>query len=274
MAWQLQIVIDEQRAVALSCLMEATCAGLQWQYSAATEEATYTFDAPPWLGLIDATCVWLAALGAADATLRSRQAEHEPWAVGWRGWFHPARLSQRFAIALSGQEADADALCTLYLEPGGGFGSGHHPSTGLALAVLDGALAERPFGTVLDVGCGTGLLAIAAAKLGWTAVGIDIEPLAVQRAGAHAAANQVAAACLWRDGGLIEGDRAEVVVANMPAGCLIDLGPRLVAAAEVDLVLAGLDLSSRGRVIAATHPLEVVAEGRDGDWVGLWMRRP
>ncbi len=272
-SWQLRVALDEERASTLASLLEPTCPGVIWDFDVAAGRAQYTFAAPPWLGLIDAVSVWLAALGADDAPIHSRKPGSLPgWLPGWRGWFHATRLSARFALALPGAAAEPGALHTLYLEPGGGFGSGHHPSTRLALALIDEALTERPPATLIDVGCGTGLMAIAAAKLGWSCLGVDIEPLALQRSRLHAEANGVADSCRWRGGSLAGGDRAEVVVANMPAGCLIDLGGALVAAAGRDLVLAGLDVHSRERVLAACPGLDVVDARLDGDWLGLWLR--
>ncbi len=271
-SWTLRVAIDEGRADVLGSLIEAGHPAVRTDYDPAQEAASYNFDKRPPLALIDAMGAWLGALGAADATLGT-QAPNADWRPGWRAWWQPLRLSQRFAVALPGSPPIADVLHTLYLEPGGGFGSGHHPSTRLAMEVLDATLADRPPGSLLDVGCGTGVLSIAAARLGWRTLGVDTDAHAVELARDQARRNQVQTLCTFRQGTLDESTPPhDLVIANMPAGCLVDLGPLLAVRSRSEVIVSGLDRDMRAKVLAALSPLALMDERTAGQWVALKMR--
>ncbi len=271
--WTLRIHLDADRGEVVASLIEAGHQGLSWGLLSDTKACWYGFQKRPSLALIDAIGAWLAGLGAADAELWTWGPDGL-WQPGWRGWWQGLRLSPRFAIALPDSPPAAHVAHTLWLEPGGGFGSGHHPTTSLALAMLDDTLGAHPPGALLDVGCGTGILSIAAATLGWQTLGVDTDGHAVEVAERHAEGNDVAALCRWQAGTLTaEMGRFDVVVANLPSGLLVDLGGLLAACTTSDLILSGADHDTRERVVAAASPLQVVDERTEGDWVGLRLRR-
>jgi ribosomal protein L11 methyltransferase len=168
------------------------------------------------------------------------------------------------------------------IDPGPTFGHGAHPTTRLCLAAVEEALAARPGATVLDVGSGSGVLAVAAARLGATrVVAVDIDPAAVEATGANTARNGVAhvvTAALVPGTGPDGGDplasvpgRYDVVVANIGAAALVALAPSLVArrADGATLVLSGLLDPPPPEVAAACAPLVVTTTPILDGWAAL-----
>jgi ribosomal protein L11 methyltransferase len=159
--------------------------------------------------------------------------EDRAWERVWLDDFRPTRFGRRLWVCPQDQPpGDPDGI-VVDLDPGLAFGTGHHPTTALCLEWLDGAdLAGR---TVLDFGCGSGILAIAALKLGAArAIAVDHDPQAIEATQANAAANGVSdrlAVGLPEDLAALSGGLpADLVVANILAGPLVDLAPTLLGA--------------------------------------------
>lgn len=150
--------------------------------------ALFENDTPP-LRILEALC----AGGQAEAAARLgfRQIADADWTRAWMDRYGPMRFGRRLWVLPSHHPPPADAAVWMQLDPGLAFGSGTHPTTALCLDWLDGlALAGA---RVLDWGCGSGILAIAALKLGAaSACGVDIDPQALQASQANAGANAVA----------------------------------------------------------------------------------
>jgi ribosomal protein L11 methyltransferase len=166
------------------------------------------------------------------------------------------------------------------LDPGMAFGTGTHPTTALCLAALDQALAAHPGGGLLDVGTGSGLLAIAARKLGaGRVVATDNDPTALKVAAENAERNGVRLELSDRPPDAL-GGAFEVVVANILANTLVELAPGLAAriAPGGVLFLAGILVPQENEVRAAflaqglTRAAEL--EARQGEWSLLALRRP
>ncbi|AMD00291.1 50S ribosomal protein L11 methyltransferase [Halomonas chromatireducens] len=204
----------------------------------------------------------------------------------WMDGFQPLRMGQRLWIVPSWhQPPDPDAV-NLHLDPGLAFGTGTHPTTALCLEWLDGLsltgeLDER---AVLDIGCGSGILAIAALKLGaGQAIGTDIDPQALQASRDNAARNAIAdedlRLCYPEE--LAESGTATtfpVVIANILAGPLIDMAATVAGhvAPAGRLVLSGILESQAGEVLEAYREQGLVMdepEIREG-WVRLSGQRP
>ncbi|MGG6124693.1 50S ribosomal protein L11 methyltransferase [Pantoea allii] len=153
------------------------------------------------------------------------QIEDKDWEREWMANFHPMRFGERLWICPSWRDVpDPDAV-NVMLDPGLAFGTGTHPTTSLCLTWLDGLdLASK---TVIDFGCGSGILAIAALKLGAAqAIGIDIDPQAIQASRDNAERNGVAdRLSLFLPHQQPENLQADVVVANILAGPLRELAP-------------------------------------------------
>ncbi|BCX80673.1 ribosomal protein L11 methyltransferase [Methylomarinovum caldicuralii] len=164
----------------------------------------------------------------------------QPWERAWLEHFQPLNFG-RLWVCPSGQTPpDPDAVC-LTLDPGLAFGTGTHPTTALCLEWL----AEAPLAgkTVIDYGCGSGILAIAALLLGAErAVACDIDPQALSATYDNALKNRVADRLHCCDPERMPGEAADIVIANILAGPLVELAPRLTALTRSGgrLVLSGL----------------------------------
>ncbi|NTV97005.1 MAG: 50S ribosomal protein L11 methyltransferase, partial [Thiobacillus sp.] len=211
MPWlSLKLAVDGDRAEALSdALMEAGALSVSIEdRDAGTPAEEAQFGEP---GLADPKSWqhnWLVALLEADTDVPAliaglglpADAEHEVETVEEQDWvrltqsqFDPIPISGRLWIVPSWHETPDPEAITIVLDPGLAFGTGSHPTTRLCLKWLEANLVGGE--SVLDYGCGSGILAIAAARLGAVRVeGVDIDPQAVQAAGDNAERNGVAIA--------------------------------------------------------------------------------
>ena len=169
----------------------------------------------------------------------------QDWAESWKRFFHVLRVSDRVVIRPTWEPyAPAPGDCVVDLDPGMSFGTGYHGTTRACLVFLDQLAAEDTQRRVLDMGCGSGILAIAARKLGFVDVaGFDIDPDAVAIARENALANGVQVELDTCD--LTQNRRqAEVVVANILAPVLIQQAAAIAAAVAPGslnaLILSGI----------------------------------
>lgn len=202
--------------------------------------------------------------------------EDRDWVREGRDLFRPQRFAERFWVCPSWSETPDPQAVTLRLDPGLAFGTGGHPSTALCLEWLGAAgLAGA---RVLDFGCGSGILAIAALLLGAReAWAVDHDPQALIATRENAALNGVLDRLHIEGPQALDAPPVEVVVANILAGPLVDLAPLLSArlAPGGSLVLAGVLTGQAEAVARAYAPwlaLRVDAE-REG-WVRLCGRKP
>ncbi|KJY77291.1 50S ribosomal protein L11 methyltransferase [Vibrio nigripulchritudo] len=151
------------------------------------------------------------------------QLEDKDWEREWMENFHPMQFGKRLWICPSWRDIPDPTAVNVMLDPGLAFGTGTHPTTSLCLEWLDGLDLEGK--TVIDFGCGSGILAIAAIKLGASKViGIDIDPQAIQASRANAERNGVAEQLeLFLPQNQPDNLVADVVVANILAGPLREL---------------------------------------------------
>jgi ribosomal protein L11 methyltransferase len=181
-----------------------------------------------------------AALPPAWSPTVESVADDGPWLHAWRAHAQPV-LVDHVVVWPDWIDGDPpDHVITVRLDPGGAFGSGDHPSTRLTLAALQRLL--RPGDRVLDLGCGSGVLAVAAALLGaGPVVALDIDPEAVVVTGRNAVANGVSVAVEEGELGT-KHDRFDLVLANIGAGVLTRLARRIGNATflEGHVVLSGL----------------------------------
>lgn len=221
-----------------------------------------------------------AALGELSATYPARLefVVGDAWRDGWRAHFKPLRVGERIVIRPSWEAyaAQPDDV-VLTLDPGGAFGTGTHESTQLVLQALQGqGDAVRACDAVLDVGCGSGILSVAALLLGaQRAVAIDLDPAAIEATAENAEVNGVAARMQVSDTPLeaIEG-RYPLVLANIEAHVLVPIAAELAARVAPGglLMLSGI-LSHQGDDVLAAYPgFECVLRQGAGDWVALTLR--
>lgn len=216
-----------------------------------------------------------------------REIESEDWATAWQERYRPLQLGGRLMIVPTWLENPQPALVPLYLDPGMAFGSGTHPSTQLALELIVQVLELDPPEAVLDIGCGSGILSIAAVKLGaGRAVGVDVDPESVRIARDNAAANGVGEQTDFQTGSVPEiraGQfalrKAPLVAANLIAPLLhqlLDQGLTEIVAAGGHLVLSGLLEKQAEPIIRklGERQVEVLDRKQQADWVGLLCGRP
>ncbi len=179
--------------------------------------------------------------------------EDQDWERSWMDNFQPMRFGQRLWIVPSWHAAPQPEAVNLLLDPGLAFGTGTHPTTALCLEWLDGQ--DLNDCTVIDFGCGSGILAIAALLLGAPqAIGTDIDPQALEASRDNAGRNGIAPA---RFPVYLPADMpqqpADVVVANILAGPLVSLAPQITALVKAGgrLALSGILAEQAEEVHAA-----------------------
>ena len=175
------------------------------------------------------------------------------WVRETQSQFTPTRISERLWIVPSWHQPPGEHAVVVRLDPGAAFGTGTHPTTRLCLAWLDESLPAGA--SVLDYGCGSGILAITAAKLGaGTVVGVDIDPQALQAARANSRANGVDASYTGSHRLSHSATTFDVVLANILSNPLKLLAPALVArvAPGGSLVLSGI-LERQAEAVLATY---------------------
>lgn len=218
-----------------------------------------------------------AALGCDELPeARIGALEERDWVRAWMDHFHPMRFGRRLWVVPSCREPPEPEAVNLLLDPGLAFGTGTHPTTRMCLRWIARQASERAanWNRVLDYGCGSGILAIAAAKFGARSIdAVDIDPAAVESSGRNASANGVALNCALPDGaqGLYP-----LVLANILSAPLKLLAPLLCGhvASGGDLVLAGILERQTDELRQAYAPwIELqVGDAEDG-WVLLTGRK-
>jgi ribosomal protein L11 methyltransferase len=173
----------------------------------------------------------------ANMAFKLEQLEDKDWEREWMDNFHPMKFGQRLWICPSWRDVPDPSAVNVMLDPGLAFGTGTHPTTALCLTWLDGL--DLTGKTVVDFGCGSGILSLAALKLGAKKViGIDIDPQALQASLENAKRNQ----CEGRLELFLPKDqpefKADVVVANILAGPLRELAPVILEYVAKDGLLA------------------------------------
>jgi ribosomal protein L11 methyltransferase len=215
------------------------------------------------------------ALGLTRSAIGIERVEDRAWEREWLKDFRPMRFGRRLWVCPAGQRPDGRAAVVLELDPGLAFGTGTHPTTAMCLEWLDGAIAGGE--PVLDFGCGSGILALAALKLGAaSATAFDIDPQALVATRENAAKSGLSERIsVERLAGDVAG-AFDIVVANILSGPLIGLAPGLAQRARADgwIVLAGMLERQADEVARAYRPWFDIgpAAEREG-WTLLAGRR-
>jgi len=172
-----------------------------------------------------------AFLDAGPGEITCRLVEEEDWANGWKKYYHPLRIGKKLVIKPSWEDyTPAAHELVIELDPGMAFGTGTHATTTLCMEALEHYI--KPGTSLIDVGTGSGVLAITAAKLGASPVlAVELDPVAVRVATENVRANQVAAQVEVRQGDLLQSvsRAADLVVANIVADVIIGLAPAVSA---------------------------------------------
>jgi ribosomal protein L11 methyltransferase len=196
-------------------------------------------------------CAAVSGLRAADVAVG--RLEDRPWEREWLRDFHAMRFGKRLWVAPRHEAVAEPGAVVVSMDPGLAFGTGTHPTTALCLEWLDGApIVGR---SIIDYGCGSGVLAVAALKLGARSVlAVDIDEQALIAARENAKINGVADRLEVGKPPMADAP-VDVVLANILAGPLIELAPRFAALVTSggDLVLSGLMAAESDAVTVAYH---------------------
>ena len=249
--WSLGVVAVEERSVDTSMVELWTSLGDDFDGAAFAVAAAS----------IDTASTWGWRFESVDETV----------ADTWREFARPVNVAPGIEVrpAWLADEPREQAI-TLLIEPGATFGLGDHPTTVLSLRALAGMV--RPGDRVLDVGCGSGVLAIAALRFGaGAATGIDISPAAVPVTLENAARNGVSVDVSMAPLADVHGT-FDVVVANILAPVLVELADDLRRVTGRVLIVSGVLEDGFDHVVAALAPMEVVdVETLDG-WAAVLLR--
>jgi ribosomal protein L11 methyltransferase len=214
------------------------------------------------------------------ARLTIDRIEDPGWAIMWMDRFEPFTIGRRFLIVppWRREAACGDDRLRIVIQPGQGFGTGHHGSTFGVMRLLEDLYRERTWRRVLDVGTGSGILAITARLLGAPAiVAIDNDPIALDNARENAELNGVARDIRISAVPLVSiRRRFDLITANILAPILIAMAPQLIRNLAPDgrLVLAGILKREADTVVAAYAPeLRCISSRTDRGWTALLMAR-
>jgi len=219
-----------------------------------------------------------------------RQIEDQNWMEAWKQYYKPILIGERLLVLPAWMDSPDRNRVAIKIDPGMAFGTGTHPTTQLCLELMEKCFDDRPQtmdhdpSSVIDVGCGSGILSIAALKLGATsALGVDIDADSIVNARENANTNQVGDELLLEVGSvqeILEGRfafrKAPLVVANILAPVIIrlfDAGLAELMEADGALLLSGILQEQSQNVIAAAQAkgLRMNEQRQMGDWVALRM---
>ena len=198
--------------------------------------------------------------------------EDKDWEREWMDSYHPIQFGKRLWVCPSWREVPEPDAINLMLDPGLAFGTGTHPTTALCLTWLDSIDCDNK--TIIDYGCGSGILGIAGLLLGASnMIGIDIDPQAVQATKANAERNHIAPEKIEVKLPPHEGNhQADIVVANILAGPLAHLAPTIsnLVANNGLLALSGILANQAQEVIDAyTTWFTIDSVTEQDDWVRI-----
>lgn len=253
-------------------------------------------DEPVYEPAIGETKIWtqtrviaLYELTADPANIRSQTLKHfqpevlkywefeviqdQAWERAWMEHYHPMKFADKLWVCPTGQEQREENTVCLILDPGLAFGTGTHPTTALCLEWL--ASHDLTGKTVVDYGCGSGILAVAALLMGAKmAYAVDIDPQAITATESNALKNKVQdkIVCCLSEQFKVAHIKADVVLANILAKPLVDMADLItgLVAAKGHLVLSGILAEQAQSVTAAYQPyLSLDYLVQQEDWVRL-----
>lgn len=235
------------------------------------------FDGEP--ELEDAEAYITERLGAAgiDYAISRKSVDEKDWAENWKRYFKPVEIGEKLAVCPTWENYRRNGNRTvLKIDPGAAFGTGTHATTRLCLEMMQDFISggER----VLDVGCGSGILGIAAALLGAAeTVGVDIDPLAARVANENAELNGVGDVCRFFEGNLTDTVHGEydVCFANIVADTVIELLKSAGGCLKPGgiMLCSGIIDARKQDVLAAASGFEMLREREKDGWCAMMFAR-
>lgn len=234
---------------------------------------------------LEAMTAFLEPQKGQDALTRLiRELPVEDWAEAWKKFFHTEKISDRIWIKPSWEPCPAPpGDVVIEIDPGMSFGTGQHGTTRGCLVMIDQLTKTQPGATFADLGCGSGILTIAAAKLGYTRlIALDNDPLAVRIARENAELNGVADQIRFMTGDVAEAGlegACDIVVANILAPVLIAHAPVLASflapTPDARIILSGILNPQATDVQKAfeSQKMSVVEILQLGEWTTICMKR-
>ncbi len=208
-----------------------------------------------------------------DASLESF--DDQSWKDGWKAFFKPAQVSPHIAVRAPWVELDVPAgVETIVIEPGMAFGTGLHETTQLCIKAIDKFVSDGHIQSMLDVGCGSGVLSIAASKCGVPVVrGVDNDPVCIDVSRENGEFNHVNA--VFDDTDIWDiTEKYDLVVANIISSVLMALREDLKNAVKPGghLVLSGILIEEKQDVedaFLSDSPIRIISETTMGEWCSL-----
>lgn len=218
-------------------------------------------------------------LDKGQGNIKYQEINEEDWASSWKDYFHPIRVGEHVVIKPSWEAYEQMAGdLVIELDPGMAFGTGTHHTTAMCIRSLEEVI--RPGSTVFDIGTGSGVLAIAAAKLGAESVqAVDLDQVAVRVAKENVVINEVEQVVNVAAGDLLTGihGQADVIIANIIADVIIKLVPDIPKRLKDNgvLIASGIIVERLSDVTAAilNNNLTIDKVIEEGGWVAILVRK-
>lgn len=271
--WRLEIAANGDEAPLLQGLL-ALAVSQGWQEDARDGGTLFTIhsDNKPFLERLSQEAAMLTPGARRDFSELAKT----DWLQTWRQYFTPVPCGSQFVIVPPWlAHLEHARRKSIIIEPKSAFGTGHHASTRLCLTALsdlaDAGRINRK-GWFLDLGCGTGVLGIAASKLDMDGTGLDIDPIAIANARENRELNEADRLELLKgDIDKVAKDKFDLIMANILAGPLIEMAPKIIACLKKDgvLILGGI-LDKQAEDVARAHAaLGKPKELSEGEWRAL-----
>jgi ribosomal protein L11 methyltransferase len=209
--------------------------------------------------------------------IRIREVSEEDWMSVFRSQHTTIRISDRLVIRPTW--CDPAGEKDLVLDPGMAFGTGSHPTTRMCLELLDGIIDDNSTGRMFDLGTGSGILAMAGARLGIEEIlAVDNDPIAVEAAGGNVRENDLCSIIRVEEGGAEKAEGVyDVITANLSASPLRRLCEQIVEhlAPAGCLIISGLTSGEKGAVVDSFQRLglNAVRSKEEDTWVAVLLRR-
>jgi ribosomal protein L11 methyltransferase len=270
---------DETEEVVTKLLLSAGCAGVALSGEGKTRQVTSYLpnddNTAHRITQISAALSLLPSIGVTNAgQVETSVIDELDWANAWKAYFKPLRIGRHLVVSPPWEEpilGEQDLLITI--DPGMAFGTGTHATTQMCLVLLEDYL--KPGNTVADIGTGSGILSIAAQKLGsGVLIAVDNDPLAVKIAGENAVVNNTSVTV---QEAFPSGRQFDVVVANIIADTLISLANDLasITSNQGILIVSGVidDRQNDVRMFIEAAGFSSLETRTQGEWVALVFRR-